>query len=155
MEVLYFAYGSCMDEIDFKRTVGEFKTLGSATLMNYRLAFSLYGKSRGGGVADVIPSAGEEVQGVLYSFDSKWLEHLDEREGVPDKVYERIEVEVSHNGKNIKCYTYQVVEKEDQEIAPALPYLQLMRNGLEKHAQKEYLNQFIVKIKQQFNLEIR
>lgn len=152
MNVHYFAYGSCMDEPDFKRTVGEFKTLGSATLREYRLGFSLYAEGRLGGVADVIPCKGEEVQGVLYTFPQKYLVDLDRREGVHTGNYERIEVEVEHQGKRMKVYTYQVVNKAEKEMVPSQHYLQLIMNGLNKFATIEYKTKFTHRIQQQFGI---
>ncbi|WP_051541279.1 gamma-glutamylcyclotransferase [Caldalkalibacillus mannanilyticus] len=124
-------------------------------MIHYRLGFTLYGKSRGGGVADIIPSRQEMVQGVLYRFEPQWLAALDLREGVPEQLYERIEVEVMYKGRRVRAYTYQVIQKEVNEIAPTPAYLQLMVNGLKRFATRDYLFRFMSKIKQQFNLEIR
>jgi cation transport regulator ChaC len=153
LTVHYFAYGSCMDEQDFKRTVEEFTTLGSATLKDYRLSFSLYGHSRAGGVADVVHSPGEEVQGVLYEFPDEWLNNLDLREGVPDQMYERIGVEVEHKGELVSAYTYQVVNKAKKELTPNEAYVQLMLNGMDKYATKAYLANFKANLSKQFNIK--
>jgi cation transport regulator ChaC len=142
MSIHYFAYGSCMDEVDFKRTVEEFKILGAATLRNYRLGFSLFTEGRAGGVADVIPCEGEEVQGVLYSF----------REGVHTGSYERIEVEVEHQGKKMKVFTYQVVSKAEKEFAPSQHYFELIMNGLNKFATENHRSDFTKRLQQQFGI---
>jgi cation transport regulator ChaC len=152
MSIYYFAYGSCMDELDFKRTVEEFQVLGSAIIPNYRLAFTLYGASRQGGVADIVSSNGDQVQGVLFQFPDRFLAKLDEREGVPTKVYERIELLVYHRGNLLKACTYQVIDKSEKEIAPAEAYLQLMMNGMNKFASNEYQAKFKEKIKQDFGI---
>jgi cation transport regulator ChaC len=151
--IYYFAYGSCMDELDFKRTVGEFQTLGRAILPDYRLIFSLYGESRRGGVADVIPAKGEQVEGVLYTFDEKFLPLLDEREGVHAGNYERIEVAVWYEGERLTVYTYQVVDKAAEEIAPSLYYMGLILSGLQAYASDEYRLAFIRRMKDRFSLE--
>lgn len=153
MSVHYFAYGSCMDEVDFKRTVSEFKTLGSATLKDYRLAFTLYGESRSGGVADVISCAGEEVQGVLYEFPKELLPNLDQREGVHSGMYERIEVEVEHQGKAMQVYTYQVINKAKDELAPSQHYLQLILNGMTKFATDTHQKRFVERVHQLFGMK--
>lgn len=152
MSIHYFAYGSCMDEQDFKRTVEEFETLGTATLRDYRLGFSLYTEGRAGGVADVIPCEGEEVQGVLYTFPRKHLVDLDRREGVHTGSYERIELEVEHQGKKIKVFTYQVVSKAEKEIAPSQHYFELIMNGLNKFATEEHRTEFMQRLQHQFGI---
>jgi gamma-glutamylcyclotransferase (GGCT)/AIG2-like uncharacterized protein YtfP len=155
VDILYFAYGSCMDEVDFKRTVERYKVLGNAALQDYKLSFSLYGKSRGGGVADIIFSPEDVVEGVLYQFDSKYLPALDVREGVAEGAYQRIEINVTHQQQLIKVYTYQVVNKSDKEIKPTAEYVRLIVNGLQKHGSEAYLNSFKEKIVQQFQIKIR
>jgi cation transport regulator ChaC len=153
MSVLYFAYGSCMDEVDFKRTISEFKTMGSATLKDYRLAFTLYGESRAGGVADVIPCEGEEVQGVLYEFPKELLPNLDQREGVHSGMYERIEVEVEHQGETMQVYTYQVINKTEDELAPSQHYLQLILNGMNNFAEDIHQKRFEERVHQLFGMK--
>ncbi|WP_202081369.1 gamma-glutamylcyclotransferase family protein [Caldalkalibacillus salinus] len=153
MAEYYFAYGSCMDEVDFRRTVPEFRTLGGAILKDYRLVFSMYGESRAGGVADVIPSSGHEVQGVLYKFPKKHLPDLDKREGVDSGAYERIEVDVLLRHKSIRAYTYQVVNKAKSEIAPSPYYLGLMVNGMTKYCSPTYRKHFIERVKEELDVE--
>ncbi|GAA0376346.1 gamma-glutamylcyclotransferase family protein [Bacillus horti] len=153
-KIYYFAYGSCMDQVDFTRTIAEFEVLGSAILKNYRLAFTLYGESRYGGVADVVRSLGDEVQGVLYSFAQEELPHLDQREGVHLGKYERIEVDIHFQGKRVRAYTYQVVDKAQQEIAPSAYYAGLMINGMSKFATEEYKKSFTNRLQQGFGLKL-
>jgi cation transport regulator ChaC len=153
MSVLYFAYGSCMDEVDFKRTISEFKTMGSATLKDYRLAFTLYGESRAGGVADVITCVGEEVQGVLYELPIELLPNLDQREGVHSGMYERIQVEVEHQGETMQVYTYQVINKAEDELAPSQHYLQLILNGMNKFAEDTHQKRFEERVDQLFGMK--
>lgn len=144
-----------MDEKDFKRTISEFTSLGGATLYGYRLRFSLYGASREGGVADVVPATGREVQGVLYAFDDQYLPALDEREGVSVGMYERIEVDVEFEGEKRKAYTYQIIDKAEKEIKPSAYYAGLMLNGMKKYATSTYTKQFKEKLKNEFNLNMK
>lgn len=151
--IYYFAYGSCMDEQDFRRTVESFQTLGKATLPDYQLSFRLYSEHRQGGVADIVPAQGEQVEGVLYTFDSSYLPQLDEREGVHLGKYERIEVPVIYKGERLNVYTYQVIQKSEQECAPSLYYMGLILSGLRAHASEEYRSAFIQRMKKRFALE--
>lgn len=132
----YFAYGSCMSLKDIKRTTpAEF--VSAATLFDYRLAFTRYSQGRRGGVADVVKSSGDYVEGVLFKvFD---LPALDRREGHPF-AYKRKKVKVLvHNKlKLINVWTYEVVRKESYEIKPSKAYLDLIRQGASQFLSPEY-----------------
>jgi cation transport regulator ChaC len=127
--VLYFAYGSCMSDVDFLRTVPEFDRVGSAVLPDYRVAFTVHADSRNGGVADIVPAAGETVEGVLYEFPACHLPLLDEREGVAEGMYRRFEVEVVANGRPVRVQTYEVVNKAPEELAPSQSYRDIILHG--------------------------
>ncbi len=123
---LYFAYGSCMSLKDLARTV-DAKLLGPATLNDYRLAFTKYSKGRQGGVADVIPAAGDYVEGVLFEVDD--FQELDKREGAP-KFYQRTLVEVVPvNSNPVSVTTYTVVKKSTKDIKPSKEYLRIILDG--------------------------
>lgn len=127
--VYYFAYGSCMSPNDFARTVPEFRIEGRAVLPDYRLAFTRYSEGRMGGVADVVPSLGQDVEGILYRFPSDYLPNLDKREGVAENVYRRIEVKVRPGEREETAWTYIVVQKELEEIAPSDDYRDIILDG--------------------------
>jgi cation transport regulator ChaC len=136
----YFAYGSCMDEESFKGTVGEgrYQVLGAATLPDHRLAFTMYSEYRQGGVADIVPAPGEEVEGVLYRLDQEALPDLDKREGVDVGHYRRIRVKVRHRESWIEAETYTVVNKSEEEIRPSLAYLRLIHQGAVQQLSESY-----------------
>lgn len=152
MHVHYFAYGSCMDETDFRRTVPEFHICGRALLPDYRLVFSKFGSGRQGGVADIIPAKGDQVQGVLYLFDEIFLPELDLREGVAEGMYERIEIDVLIRGCRQRAYTYQIIDKEAKEVKPSAAYARLIWNGMSRFATPDYQQRFQTRLKQDFGL---
>ncbi|MBB6284952.1 gamma-glutamylcyclotransferase family protein [Geobacillus subterraneus] len=76
---MYFVYGSCMSERDFRRTAPHFEVIGRVVLDDYRLAFTRYLSGRQGGVADIVPSPGDRVEGVLYKISSHYVKDLDWR----------------------------------------------------------------------------
>jgi cation transport regulator ChaC len=154
MPVLYFAYGSCMNEQDFRRTIKHFTVQGPAVLEGYRLAFTQYGRSRQGGVADIVPDKHSHVEGVLYSFGDDWLFKLDEREGVPAGMYERIEVDLLFQGRPVGAFTYQIVNKENQEIKPSMHYARLIWNGLQVCASQHYQRQYKKYLQEVFGMNI-
>tara|TARA_B100000315_G_scaffold145541_1_gene134465 strand:- start:4347 stop:4808 length:462 start_codon:yes stop_codon:yes gene_type:complete len=69
--MLYFAYGSNMDPQQMRRRCPGYRFVGIAMLADHKLAFSRRSPRRRCGVADVIPSPGDEVWGVLYHIISR------------------------------------------------------------------------------------
>lgn len=126
-EIYYFAYGSCMSLKDIKRTTpAEF--VSAATLYDYKLAFTRYSAGRKGGVADVVQSDGDYLEGVVFKI--KNLKALDRREGHPYAYKRRkIKVLIHERMKFISVWTYEVVRKEEFEIKPSNMYSNLIREG--------------------------
>lgn len=136
----YFAYGSCMDEGSFRSTVGEknYDVLGKATLPGFRLAFTLWSDKWRGGVADLLPSPKDEVEGVLYKLSPPAWDPLDRREGVPFGHYRRMRVEVVWKGERVPAVTYTVVRKATEEIAPSPSYQCTIFNGANRFLSPGY-----------------
>jgi cation transport regulator ChaC len=127
----YFAYGSCMDEDSFAQTVGSenYQVVGRSVLVDYCLVFNWYNSRNSGGVADVIPSTGEIVEGVLYQLKPEALPPLDKREGVQNGIYRRMDVILFREQKCIQALTYTVINKDPNEFAPSREYAQMIYNG--------------------------
>lgn len=153
--ILYFAYGSCMDEWSFRKTVGEngYKEMGRAILQDFRLGFTLYSLNRQGGVADILWSPGEKVEGKLYRLKPESLPYLDEREGVDHGRYKRIQVNVCYQGKKMMAMTYTVVNKENKEVRPHPSYLKEIMRGAGSLSQ-EYQDQLRKTWKERFGISI-
>ncbi|MBA4492946.1 gamma-glutamylcyclotransferase family protein [Paenactinomyces guangxiensis] len=151
----YFAYGSCMDIDSFLKTVGEgnCEIAGAATLKNYRLAFNLFSEYRQGGVADIVASPGDYVEGVLYRLKPEALPALDEREGVGTGRYRRMDITVEYNGTEIRTMTYTVVHKEKEELSPGNDYAQLIYNGAVRHLSGTYRKKLVNEWEQKFGLD--
>lgn len=134
---LYFAYGSCMNLKDIRRTTpAEF--VSAATLFDYKLAFTRYSQGRKGGVADVVKASGDYIEGVLFRIQD--LKALDTREGAPH-CYKRkkIKVLVHETMKFVNVWTYEVVRKEEYEIQPSEYYKRLIREGAQQFLSKDYV----------------
>ncbi|MFB5664000.1 gamma-glutamylcyclotransferase family protein [Alteribacillus sp. HJP-4] len=127
--MFYFAYGSCMNTEDLNRTVTA-QRIGAASLRHYEFGYRAYGRSRNGGVADIFPSEGNSVEGVLFLVPG--TSQLDAREGHPD-FYRRIEVVVRREdtNENVEAFTYTVVNKSKIDIAPSEYYAGLIFEGAE------------------------
>jgi hypothetical protein len=134
---LYFAYGSCMSEKDLARTV-KAKKIGTATLYDYKLGFTRYSIGREGGVADIVPSPSDYVEGVLFEVPN--FKGLDKREGHPT-IYRRKRVKVLMNEFQVftYAYTYEVLEKsiiDPKEYAPSEYYKGLIFEGAKALSQE-------------------
>ena len=70
-QMLYFAYGSNMDLRQMRRRCPSYRFVSIAKLEDHKLAFTRRSPRRRCGVADVIPSPGEEVWGVLYNIKTR------------------------------------------------------------------------------------
>ncbi|MDP5275604.1 gamma-glutamylcyclotransferase family protein [Chengkuizengella axinellae] len=130
----YFAYGSCMNQSSFKGTVPQYEVVGKAELIDYRVAFTRESDKWGkGGVADIIKTSNHIMEGVLYLIPNNLIPNLDLREGASQEcinnVYQKIKVKVIYNNKLLDAFTYEVIHKEDFEIAPSERYKNAIIGG--------------------------
>ncbi|MFS8524125.1 MAG: gamma-glutamylcyclotransferase family protein [Limnochordales bacterium] len=130
MDVLYFAYGSCMSPEDLARDVSGFEVVGPALVRGFRLGFTRYSRARRGGVADLVPDMAGVVEGVLYRVPVEQLAALDEREGAPDN-YRRDFIAVRTPDGRIYdgVLTYVVADKAPEEIPPHPDYAATIMRG--------------------------
>ena len=125
----YFAYGSCMNETDFRRTVPQFTRLGKAELHGFQVGFTMKSHTRNGGVADIVDRPDQIVEGVLYEIDAIGLQTLDHREGHPN-FYKRIEIDVVYQGNIIeRVITYKGVAPDFDEHPPSEEYADIILSG--------------------------
>ena len=124
----YFAYGSNMSWQELRSWCPSAEFVTVARLPDHRLDFTRYSQRRRGGVADVVPSNGDEVWGVVYDIPSDELPALDRKEGVPN-AYQRQDVSVIvQAGERAKALTYTVVQKVPTE-RPSQAYVDLILKG--------------------------
>jgi PAS domain S-box-containing protein len=79
----YFAYGANLDQAHMARTTPGASLLGRATLRGHRIAIA------GAGYATLIPSAGDQVEGVLWFLGAADEAQLDRFERVADGLYRK------------------------------------------------------------------
>lgn len=119
----YFAYGSNMSSEELQAWCPNAAFVSIARLPNHRLDFTRYSEKRKGGVADIVPSEGDDVWGVLYELPTEALPALDRKEGVARGAYRRAHVGVElPSGEHVRAMTYVVVEKEPPQ-PPSDEYL--------------------------------
>lgn len=125
----YFAYGSNMSSEELRAHCPNAAFVSIAQLADYRLDFTRYAERRKGGVADVVPSPGDDVWGVLYDIPERDLPALDRKEGVARGAYRREDVDPElASGERVRAMVYVVIDKEPSQ-APGEHYLGLLLTG--------------------------
>tara|TARA_Y100000034_G_scaffold136916_1_gene217085 strand:+ start:12759 stop:13193 length:435 start_codon:yes stop_codon:yes gene_type:complete len=126
----YFAYGSNMDENQMMVRCPDSELVGKGVLKGYRIGFSAFSNTWGGGVADVVQEEGSEVWGVVYSITGKDLKRLDRYEGFPN-YYGRFEGKILLGRRKVIAFVYEVVNKEDF-VEPSDEYRRVMIDAVRK-----------------------
>jgi cation transport regulator ChaC len=131
--MLYFAYGSNMDEERVKAAnrCPNARFIFNALLPEYRLVFTRGGDD-GTGAADAVPDAGSLVWGVVYDLTDSDRRQLDAREGVGIHSYRPKEVLVHPHGdkeQRIMVLTYSASDPSDIQRPPTRSYLDHLLRG--------------------------
>lgn len=138
----YFAYGSNLNQADLDQWCEKkgyskirFQSWQRAVLYGFKLDFTHYSSRRKGGTADLVPSLGEFVEGVLFGVSEEIMKLIDEKEGREKKkgkevgIYKRIIVKVQlEDRKEIEATTYQVCNPEPFQ-APHGDHLKVIIEG--------------------------
>ena len=131
--MLYFAFGSNLNQKQMKRRCRDSKYIGCYSLKNYKLVFRNY--FLGGGVADVEKKKNSSVLGAIYKISKKDERELDIYEDFPKtyiKKYFRL------LGKKVMFY---YMPKKTKSILPSKRYLNLIIQGYKDCG---YRNNYIV-----------
>lgn len=127
----YFAYGSCMDDERFRiaNAEGYFSIkAGRGVLKNHGFRFSR--SSSDGGKADIIESAGEVVEGLVYKIPLEALDYLYKREGVYVNAYRPAIVQVELNkGERVEAITFIGIEKSEETPPTELYATEIIRGA--------------------------
>jgi gamma-glutamylcyclotransferase (GGCT)/AIG2-like uncharacterized protein YtfP len=152
--ILYFAYGSCMDDVRFKlhQKYHLFQNVkGRGILNGYTLRFTR--KAHNGGRADIVEEGGI-IEGKVYEISADCLEYLNKREGVNAGCYRPTFVDIILNGKMVKdVLTFTVINKES-ETAPPSDYLEEILRGGSGFVSEAYLSAMKERIKSSFGIEV-
>jgi gamma-glutamylcyclotransferase len=126
----YFAYGSNLDFLHFKRRCSSAIFSEKAFLEGYKLNFPQYDIEWGGGVAGIIPSVNSIVEGVIYKISDLDLEKLDHYEDVEKGDYKRRLI-IAKNifGKLINAWTYLPKGTGEDNFKPTEAYKNLILKG--------------------------
>ena len=133
--MFYFAYASSLDCRQIIERCPKVRFYCVARLDNYTLAFTRRSQGRQCGVADIVPSEGSTVWGVVYELDSDDLDSLDRSEGYrpgrEQNSYNRVERQViqrDNSSPYITVWTY-VATRQPSPPKPNAAYKRQIVDG--------------------------
>ena len=131
--MLYFAFGSNLNQKQMKKRCKDSKYIGCYSLKNYKLVFRNY--FLGGGVADIQKDKNSTVLGAIYKISKKDEKELDVYEDYP-KTYIKKYFKIL--GKKVMFY---YMPKKTMHVPPSKRYLNLIIQGYKDCG---YKNNYIV-----------
>ncbi len=132
--MFYFAYGSNMNLDQMRERRVSYENSRRALLRDYKLGFTKTSKRYNAGVADIVESRDDVVEGVLYEVTEEGMATLDKFEGVNQNTYKRMKVMVQlEDGEKLEAITYKVVSAEEPFIPPSKEYMNKIIKGAEIH----------------------
>lgn len=136
---LYFAYGSNMNKTQMNERCPGAVLLGTASLPEHKLAFTIFSPKRNCGCADIVSDSTSTVYGLLYELSESEMGAMDAFEGHPVH-YCRISVTViALRGKPMQAETYEVVHKQES-LLPSEHYRDLiLQAAIEHEFPEEYV----------------
>lgn len=130
--MLYFAYGSNMERRQMRTLCPGARFVAAGRLKGYQLIFDQTSSGWAGGVANVHPTAGQVVEGVLWEITEAERENLDRSESCPT-AYIRKEVQVeTFEGRTLQAFAYVGVRPQGRR-APSKRYMRGLVQGAEEH----------------------
>jgi gamma-glutamylcyclotransferase len=132
-DVWYFAYGSNLSKQRMQQRTGVIPVSQRVFLRDYRLTFNAHVGQEF--YANIAPSIGDVVHGVIYRCNPTAMTALDRYEGVAQGCYRRVAVEVeTEEGERIRAEVYIAGERYVSEGgAPSTFYLGLISSGAREH----------------------
>ena len=131
--MLYFAFGSNLNQKQMKKRCKDSKYIGCYSLKNYKLVFRNY--FLGGGVADIQKDKNSTVLGAIYKISKRDEKELDVYEDYP-KTYIKKYFKIL--GKKVMFY---YMPKKTMHVPPSKRYLNLIIQGYKDCG---YKNNYIV-----------
>lgn len=153
-EILYFAYGSCMDDDRFKKAGVDrhfMDCAGLGILPGYSLKFGFKGTA--GHAADIVEDGGT-VEGKVYKINQEALDYLMVREGVEAGFYRPAIISLKLNGQPVDgVLTFLVLEKHEEQAPTEIYATEILRGG-KGTLTSEYWESLRSRIKEQFNIDV-
>ena len=127
--MLYFAYGSNLDESQMRERCPSAARGPRAVLPGYALTFGGFNHRWGGAVASVLRLRGARVHGLLYTLDAADVAALDRCEGHPF-AYERVQrIVLDEDGRRRRVHLYLQPEDGFESWVPPPSYLAVLRRA--------------------------
>jgi gamma-glutamylcyclotransferase (GGCT)/AIG2-like uncharacterized protein YtfP len=110
MTVLYFAFGSNLNERQMKDRCPSARPIERAWLHGERLVFRSYSFGWRGGGASIVPADRRRTAGIVYAMSKEDLRKMDGYEGHPFSYKrERVHVQAMHDASlTYECWTYRL-----------------------------------------------
>jgi gamma-glutamylcyclotransferase (GGCT)/AIG2-like uncharacterized protein YtfP len=143
--MLYFAFGSNLNQKQMKRRCKDSKYIGCYSLKNYKLVFRNY--FLGGGVADIQKDKNSTVLGAIYKISKKDEKELDVYEDYP-KTYIKKYFKIL--GKKVMFY---YMPKKTMHVPPSKRYLNLIIQGYKDCGYKN--NYIVISRNKKIKVELR
>jgi gamma-glutamylcyclotransferase (GGCT)/AIG2-like uncharacterized protein YtfP len=135
--IKYFAYGSNMDISRLSTRGVNPITRSKGTLKNWKLKFNKKASAGDWSFANIEPSEGDSVEGLVFDIKEGDLKLLDKFEGAP-RHYRREILIVETYTEEINCITYIAQPEHIVEgLLPQKDYIQFLING-SKMLSEEY-----------------
>lgn len=128
--LLYFAYGSCMDDERFKLANVDhhfYNIKGKGILDGFEFQFSR--SSNDGGKGDLVENKLEKVEGIVYQISDEAITYLYKREGVNNNLYRPAVIHVSIDGKTYLAITFMGLVKSAETAPTELYGTEIIRGG--------------------------
>ncbi|HOJ59092.1 MAG TPA: gamma-glutamylcyclotransferase [bacterium] len=137
--IYYFAYSLHLDAESLERLCIPVEEEAHGILSNYRLVFNVledeYFRFERRGLANIVPSAGGLVEGMIYRLRECDLPRLDEDAGVLSLKYYRKLIRVRcHRGLNYTAHAYAAwPDKTSGGLLPRQDYLKQLIAAARRH----------------------
>jgi gamma-glutamylcyclotransferase (GGCT)/AIG2-like uncharacterized protein YtfP/cation transport regulator ChaC len=138
-KVLYYAYGSCMDDERFRLAkVDHFfqRIVGPALLKGYSMKYLL--ERPDGGRGDIIEDGGR-TEGILYELPYEAVAYLFKREGFHGGLYRPVFLDIESEGRIYNNVLSFHVYNKREELAPPAHYAKEILRGAKGRLSEEYL----------------
>jgi gamma-glutamylcyclotransferase (GGCT)/AIG2-like uncharacterized protein YtfP len=128
--MLYFAYGSNLDESQMAQRCPGARPVGPARLKGHALCFAGFSFGWNGAVASIARRSGWETQGLLYSVTAEHIASLDRFEGYP-YVYERAR-KIVQLPCGRRAFAHVYIHREQMRFVPGVEYLGVIRRAYKR-----------------------
>ena len=146
-EIWYFAYGANMHDSAFRDWRGmRPREWRAGRVRGYRLRFNLMAPRGKAIYANMSADPAEEVWGVLYKITRRDLVRLEATEGVPWGGYRPHWLGVEDIGGTVLQAATLMARSYDDDGAPSLRYLTLLREGARAHGLPERYIRFLERV---------